>query len=162
MVVRRLPKSLVGCFGYFRCLYVVCATLWMHLSIKMWTISLKKIKNYSFGNHLIITYSFGKLASWQFGKRHLEKKKTRMNATYDYFFQLPNDQIKVQVVYNSLNIGYNSLQVVFRIWKAALLTLFMKCLLLVLSQICLAVSLVERGKVCAHWWPDMTLFLHHF
>ena len=33
---------------------------------------------------------------------------------------------------------------------------------LVLFQIGLAVSLVERGKVCAHWWPNMTLFLNHF
>ena len=71
-----------------------------------------------------------------------------------------------------INIGYISLQVVFR--KAALFMisgtfqmksstfcekwrfsyekqLFMQSLILVLSHINLAVSLVERGKVCAHW-----------
>ena len=35
-------------------------------------------------------------------------------------------------------------------------------LVLVLSQIGFGVSLVERGKVCAHWWPNLTLFLNHF
>ena len=35
-------------------------------------------------------------------------------------------------------------------------------LFLGLSQIGLAVSLVERGEVCAHWWPDLALFSNHF
>ena len=33
---------------------------------------------------------------------------------------------------------------------------------LVLSQIGLAVSLIERGGVCTHWWPDLALFSNHF
>ena len=36
--------------------------------------------------------------------------------------------------------------------------LFMKSLYLVLSQMGLAVSLVDRGKVCGHWWPNMNHF----
>ena len=31
---------------------------------------------------------------------------------------------------------------------------WMKSLFLVLSHIGLAVSLVQKGGACAHWWPD--------
>ena len=60
---------------------VWCISLWMHLHINMWKISFIKIKKYaftdSFGNHLTITYSFGKLAIRQTSFR---RKKNRSRS----------------------------------------------------------------------------------
>ena len=69
VIARRLPNRFTGGYsGYFRYLFVVYwfVNAFAHQNVKdLFT----KIKKYaftdSFGNHLTITYSFGKLAIWQ-------------------------------------------------------------------------------------------------
>ena len=61
----RLPNSFVGqCFGYFRCLYVVCECIYKQYVEEFMHKTQRYAHTDSFGSLLNITYRFGNVGVW--------------------------------------------------------------------------------------------------
>ena len=79
----RLINSRVNAFGIFGCGVLVCECTYTSKREILFIKIQHYAFTYSFGNHLTITYSFGKLVIWQIC--HSEKK-TRMTKEHMYNF----------------------------------------------------------------------------
>ena len=121
-------------------------------------------------------------------KKHLGKKEQQLLSSWLFSFEqvIKYPQLPSRIMKGNKHRGYDSLQVVFQFLKSSYfhmkigdfhenrhflyenqwfswkLAVFIKSLFLVLSQIGLAVSLVQRGGVCEHWWPDFIWNLADF